>query len=430
MPPATATRPSAETLTFSPAPGLPDVRHVATTSWPPATSRSTRPTAPASTATAWAPASRSTPSWSCPTPTSPSTQGAHRAVGRRAQPVLRAGCSSRCARPTSIAIDVPWSKLPKAKQKLLLYGVAGRVKVQYRTATAAPAATRPRYEGVIPYLQRRHSEAESDSAREQIEGYMREVPCPACGGARLKPLHAGGHHRRPQHRRDLRRCRSARRPRCSPASTLTERDRMIAERVVKEINARMGFLLDVGLDYLTLARSAATLAGGEAQRIRLASQIGSGLVGVLYVLDEPSIGLHQRDNRRLIETLDAAARPRQHRARRRARRGDHQGGRPRRRHRPGRRRARRRRRLRRPGQGPAQVARRRSPASTCRAGESIPVPELRRKPAAESLVVRGRPRAQPARTSTSSSRSAASWRSPACRGRASRRSSTTSCCGR
>jgi excinuclease ABC subunit A len=131
---------------------------------------------------------------------------------------------------------------------------------------------------------------------------MREVPCPACGGARLKPLSLAvtidGHTIA-----DVSDMSIGESAKALAALTLSERDRLIAERVVKEINARMGFLLDVGLDYLTLSRSAATLAGGEAQRIRLASQIGSGLVGVLYVLDEPSIGLHQRDNRRLIDTL-------------------------------------------------------------------------------------------------------------------------------
>jgi excinuclease ABC subunit A len=154
----------------------------------------------------------------------------------------------------------------------------------------------------VPYLQRRHVEAESDSAREQVEGYMREVPCPACGGARLKPLTLGvtvdGYTIA-----DICDMSIGESAKTLAALELSERDRLIAERVVKEINARMGFLLDVGLDYLTLSRSAGTLAGGEAQRIRLASQIGSGLVGVLYVLDEPSIGLHQRDNRRLIDTL-------------------------------------------------------------------------------------------------------------------------------
>jgi excinuclease ABC subunit A len=202
-----------------------------------------------------------------------------------------------------IKADVPWSKLPKAKQKLLLYGVPGRVKVQYRNRYGRTRSYEAKFEGVVPYLQRRHSEAESDSAREQIEGYMREVPCPACGGARLKPLSLAvtidGHNIAEISNMSIRRAAAV-----LADLTLTERDHMIADRVVKEINARMGFLLDVGLDYLNLGRSAATLAGGEAQRIRLASQIGSGLVGVLYVLDEPSIGLHQRDNRRLIETLE------------------------------------------------------------------------------------------------------------------------------
>ncbi len=202
-----------------------------------------------------------------------------------------------------IPMDVPWSKLPKAKQKILLYGIPGRVKVQYRNRYGRSRSYEARFEGVIPYLQRRHSEAESDSAREQVEGYMREVPCPECGGARLKPLTLAvtidGHNIA-----DISMMSIREPPEVLAALTLTERDHLIADRVVKEINARMGFLLDVGLDYLNLARSAATLAGGEAQRIRLASQIGSGLVGVLYVLDEPSIGLHQRDNRRLIETLE------------------------------------------------------------------------------------------------------------------------------
>jgi excinuclease ABC subunit A len=202
-----------------------------------------------------------------------------------------------------IRADVSWSKLPKAKQKLLLYGVPGRVKVQYRNRYGRTRSYEAKFEGVVPYLQRRHSEAESDSAREQIEGYMRQVPCPECGGARLKPLSLAvtidGHSISEISDMSIRRAAAV-----LADLTLTERDHMIADRVVKEINARMGFLLDVGLDYLNLARSAATLAGGEAQRIRLASQIGSGLVGVLYVLDEPSIGLHQRDNRRLIETLE------------------------------------------------------------------------------------------------------------------------------
>ncbi len=155
---------------------------------------------------------------------------------------------------------------------------------------------------MIPYLMRRHDEAESDATREQIEGYMRQVPCQVCSGARLNPLSLAvtidGHNIS-----DLCSMSIADAAKTLGELELNDRDAIIAEQVLKEINARLGFLLDVGLDYLSMSRNAATLAGGEAQRIRLASQVGSGLVGVLYVLDEPSIGLHQRDNQRLIETL-------------------------------------------------------------------------------------------------------------------------------
>ena len=206
------------------------------------------------------------------------------------------------AEANDIPIDVPFSKLAKAKQKVMLFGTKDKVQVSYKNRYGRSRSYQARYEGAVPYLQRRHSEAESDAAREQIEGYMREVPCPECGGARLKPLSLGvtvnGYSINELSTMSIREAAEV-----LAALDLNERDRLIAERVIKEINARMGFLLDVGLDYLSLHRSAATLAGGEAQRIRLASQIGSGLVGVLYVLDEPSIGLHQRDNHRLIETL-------------------------------------------------------------------------------------------------------------------------------
>jgi len=200
-------------------------------------------------------------------------------------------------------MNTPFKKLTKAQQKVLLYGSGTKqVHVQYRNRYGRTRSYFTHYEGAVPYLQRRHSEAESDYMREQIEGYMREVPCPDCGGARLKPeslgVTVGG--KNIYEVCDLSIAKSAQ---FLLTVELSERDRMIAERVVKEVNARMQFLLDVGLDYLTLNRSAGTLAGGEAQRIRLASQIGSGLVGVLYVLDEPSIGLHQRDNRKLIDTL-------------------------------------------------------------------------------------------------------------------------------
>jgi excinuclease ABC subunit A len=199
--------------------------------------------------------------------------------------------------------DVPWSKLKKADHKVILYGAGARtINVQYRNRYGRSRSYSTKYEGIVPFLQRRHGESESDYTREQIEGYMREVPCPECEGSRLKPeslaVTVGG-----KSIFDVCNLSIAKAAEFLRTVELSERDRMIAERVVKEVNARMAFLLDVGLDYLTLNRSAGTLAGGEAQRIRLASQIGSGLVGVLYVLDEPSIGLHQRDNRRLIDTL-------------------------------------------------------------------------------------------------------------------------------
>ncbi|MDQ3680636.1 MAG: excinuclease ABC subunit UvrA, partial [Actinomycetota bacterium] len=199
--------------------------------------------------------------------------------------------------------SVPWRKLKKSQHKVVLYGSGTKqVHVQYKNRYGRMRSYFTHYEGVVPYLQRRHSDAESDYTREQIEGYMREVPCPECGGARLKPeslaVTVDG-----RNIFELCQLSVARSAAALQSLQLSERDQLIADRVVREIRSRMQFLLDVGLDYLTLNRSAATLAGGEAQRIRLASQIGSGLVGVLYVLDEPSIGLHQRDNHRLIDTL-------------------------------------------------------------------------------------------------------------------------------
>jgi excinuclease ABC subunit A len=201
-----------------------------------------------------------------------------------------------------IPLDKPWSKLTKAQQNVLLFGTKGQITVRYQNRYGRQRQYTTTYEGIIPFLRRRHSDAESDWSREQIETYMREVPCTACNGARLRPasLAVSIGDKSIAEVCNLSIGESAK---FLAGLELTERERLIAERVIKEINARMSFLLDVGLDYLTLSRSAATLAGGEAQRIRLASQIGSGLVGVLYVLDEPSIGLHQRDNHRLIETL-------------------------------------------------------------------------------------------------------------------------------
>lgn len=201
-----------------------------------------------------------------------------------------------------IDMDKKWSKLSAKHQKIVLNGVTGNMLIKYRNRYGRTRQYSTAYEGVIPWIKRRHADSESDWTREQYESYMREVPCPACEGLRLKPstLAVTIENKSISEICEMPIGDSAK---FLMALSLSERDRMIAERVTKEINARLGFLLDVGLDYLTLARSAGTLAGGEAQRIRLASQIGSGLVGTLYVLDEPSIGLHQRDNRRLIDTL-------------------------------------------------------------------------------------------------------------------------------
>ena len=201
------------------------------------------------------------------------------------------------------SIDTPWRKLKAAHKKVVLHGTGDRtVTVRYRNRYGRQRQYTTRYEGVIPWVERRHAESDSDRVREQIEGYMRLVPCPACGGARLKPaslaVTVGG-----KNIFEVGELSIAEAARFFRTVELSERDRMIAERVFKEVLERLQFMLDVGLDYLSLNRPSGTLAGGEAQRIRLASQIGSGLVGVLYVLDEPSIGLHQRDNQRLIETL-------------------------------------------------------------------------------------------------------------------------------
>ncbi|MCW2744613.1 MAG: excinuclease subunit [Mycobacterium sp.] len=200
-------------------------------------------------------------------------------------------------------LDTPWEKLPKKAQNAVLRGCGDvEVHVRYRNRYGRERSYYTAFEGVLPFLERRHREAESETSRERFEGYMREVPCPACQGARLKKeilaVTLGDRSISEVAALPIDECRQF-----LATLQLDERERMIGERVLKEVDARLGFLVDVGLGYLSLSRSAATLAGGEAQRIRLATQIGSGLVGVLYVLDEPSIGLHQRDNRKLIETL-------------------------------------------------------------------------------------------------------------------------------
>ena len=200
------------------------------------------------------------------------------------------------------SIDTPWSRLPAAARKALLNGYDKQVHVRYKNRYGRERSYYTSFEGAIPYIERRHSEAESDSSRERFAGFMREVPCPTCYGSRLKPIALAV---TVDGRSIAEICAQpiGELAKLLRSLELSDRDMQIAGRILKEVNARLGFLLDVGLDYLSLDRASATLAGGEAQRIRLATQIGSGLVGVLYVLDEPSIGLHQRDNHRLLETL-------------------------------------------------------------------------------------------------------------------------------
>jgi excinuclease ABC subunit A len=197
----------------------------------------------------------------------------------------------------------PWRKLTKKQRDVFLYGTDDdQIYVRYRNRYGRTRAYHTYFEGVVPWLERKRDEADSDYQREKIEEYMREVPCPACKGTRLKPeslaVTVGE-----VNIAELCRMSISETDKFLRTFEWTEREHLIGDRIIKEVTSRLGFLIDVGLDYLTLERSAATLAGGEAQRIRLGTQIGSGLVGVLYILDEPSVGLHQRDNHRLIETL-------------------------------------------------------------------------------------------------------------------------------
>ncbi len=199
-------------------------------------------------------------------------------------------------------INAPWRELPAPMRNAVLHGYKHQVHVRYRNRFGRERSYHTGFEGVLEFVERRHAESESDTARERYQGFMREVPCPACAGQRLKPVSLAvtvdG-----RSIADIADLPIGAARELLGSLELSERDAQIAARVLKEVNERLAFLVDVGLDYLSLSRAAATLAGGEAQRIRLATQIGSGLVGVLYVLDEPSIGLHQRDNHRLIETL-------------------------------------------------------------------------------------------------------------------------------
>ena len=196
----------------------------------------------------------------------------------------------------------PWKKLPAKAKEAVLHGWDYEVHVKYKNRYGRVRNYSTGFEGVVAFIERRHSETDSDFSRDKYEAYMRETPCPVCKGTRLKPevlaVTIGDKSIAEICELSIADCAEF-----LEKISLSAREKQIADRVLKEVHARLGFLLDVGLNYLSLARPAGTLSGGEAQRIRLATQIGSGLVGVLYVLDEPSIGLHQRDNRKLIDTL-------------------------------------------------------------------------------------------------------------------------------
>ncbi len=206
------------------------------------------------------------------------------------------------ARARGFDVSTPWDELPQEARAAVLHGTGDRVHISYQTRSGRDRSYFVTYEGVLPWLERRHAEAASDAEREQYEAFMREAPCPVCAGARLRPevLAVTVQGRSIAEIAALSLGETAE---WLGGLELTEREALIGARVLQEIRARLGFLTDVGLDYLSLDRASASLAAGEAQRIRLATQLGSGLAGVLYVLDEPSAGLHQRDNHRLIETL-------------------------------------------------------------------------------------------------------------------------------
>ncbi len=206
------------------------------------------------------------------------------------------------AHELGFSMKTSWEKLPKDVRNTVLHGKDHKVVVQYKNRFGRERKYSTGFEGAIQYVHRKHGETDSDWARDRYEEYMRQIPCPECNGARLNPASLSvlinGKSIAEVAALPMRECAEF-----LGSLTLTNREAQIANQVLKEIQARLTFLLDVGLEYLNLERPSGTLSGGEAQRIRLATQIGSGLVGVLYVLDEPSIGLHQRDNRRLIETL-------------------------------------------------------------------------------------------------------------------------------
>ena len=208
------------------------------------------------------------------------------------------------AKYIEVDVDTPWQDLPKKAQEVFLFGLGDeRVRVDYLTRSGRNTHWYSRWEGAVHEVMRKHSESESEQVRAKMEQFMAQIPCKACGGARLKPeilaVTVGGKSIYEVTVMSTRQSLAF-----FEELNLSEHEQLIGARIVKEILARLRFLVDVGLDYLTLERATATLSGGEAQRIRLATQIGAGLMGVLYILDEPSIGLHQRDNARLIATME------------------------------------------------------------------------------------------------------------------------------
>jgi excinuclease ABC subunit A len=208
------------------------------------------------------------------------------------------------ARHFDVSEDATWNDLPKSVRDALLYGLGDtRIRIDYVTRDGRQTHWYSKWEGAVGAVSRRYAETESEGSKEKLEEYMSVIPCATCGGARLKPeilaVTFGG-----RNIAEVTQLSAKASLEFFTRVVLSDRDEQIGRRVIKEIVERLRFLVDVGLDYLTLERGTATLSGGEAQRIRLATQIGSGLMGVLYILDEPSIGLHQRDNARLIATLE------------------------------------------------------------------------------------------------------------------------------
>ena len=218
--------------------------------------------------------------------------------------LLPAARGGRRAATSASSVDTPWDELPEKAQDTLLNGLGDtRIRVDYLTRDGRETHWYSRYEGALASTMRRFEESESENVKDKLQEYMAVIPCKTCGGARLKKeILAVTVNDRNIH--DVTVLSAKDSLAFFEGLELSEREEQIARRVVKEIVERLRFLVDVGLDYLTLERATATLSGGEAQRIRLATQIGAGLMGVLYILDEPSIGLHQRDNARLIATME------------------------------------------------------------------------------------------------------------------------------